>query len=88
LYFLYRTDLAIAYEFDKAREASPHVMLAETFDIVEKLGWDAACINCLPKRGLLKTTDRQPKSLLGSVDEIVFCFVKKQQRYTETIKCT
>jgi hypothetical protein len=38
LYFLYRNDLAIAYKFDKAPEASPYAMLAETFDIVEKSG--------------------------------------------------
>jgi hypothetical protein len=85
VYFLYRTDLAIAHEFDKAPEASPYAMLAETFVIVEKSGWDAARINCMHKYGLLKTTDRQPKSLFGSVDESVLCSIKKQQRYTETI---
>jgi hypothetical protein len=87
LYFLYRTDLDIAHEFDKAPVASPYAMLAETFDIVEKSSWNIARIHWLPKHGLLKTTDRQPKSSFGTVDESVFCFIKKQQCYTETIIC-
>jgi hypothetical protein len=64
--------------FDKAPEASPYAMIAETFNAIEKSGWDATGINWLLKYGLLRTTDHRPKGLCGLVDESGFCFVKKQ----------
>ncbi len=88
MYFIYRTDINIAVEFDSASEASPYSMLVKTFRLAENKGWDAARINWLLNFHLLKTTDRQHKSLFGSVDEQVFCFLKDYQRHSNTITCT
>ncbi len=73
---MYRTDINIAGEFDEAPSTSSYSILVRIFRLVEKEGWDAACISWLLHFHLLKTTDRHPKSLFGSVDEQVFCFIK------------
>ncbi|UJR12328.1 hypothetical protein I4U23_016505 [Adineta vaga] len=74
-------------EMENALPSSPYSILLSTFRIVEKEGWDAARISWLLKFNLLKTSDRA-KSLFGSVDELVFCFLKNSQRHSTTITCT
>jgi hypothetical protein len=88
LYFIYRTDINIAAEFDNAPEKSPYSTLVKTFRLAETKGWDAARISWLLTFHLLKPTDQQPKSLFGSLDEQVFCFLKDYQRHSNTITCT
>ncbi|CAF0970624.1 unnamed protein product [Didymodactylos carnosus] len=88
LYVLYRTDLNIAEELINASEKSPYGALYKTFHLVETQGWDAARINWLLTHNRLKTSDRQTKSMFGSLDEDVFCFIKGQQRHSSTIICS
>jgi hypothetical protein len=88
LYFLYRTDIEVADELDHAPKTSPYSTLVKVFQLVEKEGWDTARISWLLNFNLLKPTDRQPKSLFGSVDEQVFCFIKNQQRHSNKITCS
>jgi hypothetical protein len=71
-----------------APATSPYSTLVKVFSIVEKEGWDAARISWLLNFNILKSTDRQPKSLFGSVDNQVFCFIKDAQRYTRKITCS
>lgn len=87
LYFIYKTDIDFAGEVDDAPPSSPYSLLMKTFNIVEKEGWDAARIYWLLKLNILKPSDKQPKSLFGSVDEEVFSFIKQQQRHSTTIAC-
>ncbi|CAF5028058.1 unnamed protein product, partial [Rotaria sp. Silwood1] len=71
-----------------APETSSYSTLVKIFHLVEKEGWDAARISWLLNFHLLKPTDQQPKSLFGSADEQVFCFIKDNQRHSNTITCT
>ncbi|CAF1135500.1 unnamed protein product [Adineta ricciae] len=87
LYFMYQVDINMRDETDNTLPSSPYSTLLSTFRIVEKEGWDAARISWLLKFNLLKTSDRT-KSLFGSVDELVFCFLKNSQRHSTTITCT
>jgi hypothetical protein len=84
---LYRTDINIADEFDNASDTSPYSTLVKIFHIVEKEGWDAARISWLLTHRILKTSDRK-KSLFGSIDEQVFCFLKQAQRHSVKIECS
>ncbi|CAF3432704.1 unnamed protein product [Rotaria socialis] len=88
LYFLYKTDVSLAGELDDAPQSSPYSKLVETFKIVEKEGWDTARIYWLLTFNILKRSDRRLKSLFGSVDEQVFCFLKNEQRHSNKIICT
>ncbi|CAF1533686.1 unnamed protein product [Adineta ricciae] len=87
LYFIYRVNDFVCEEMNDALGTSPYATLVKTFRIVDKDGWDAARISWLLHFNLLKTSDRT-KSLFGSVDEIVFCFLKNTQRHSTTITCT
>ncbi|CAF4161376.1 unnamed protein product, partial [Rotaria sordida] len=40
------------------------------------------------KNVLFKATDQKPKDLFGSVDELVFSFLKNQQRHSNEILCS
>ncbi len=88
LYFIYRTDINIAVEFESAPNSSSYSTLVKIFRIVETEGWDAARIAWLLHFNLLKSTDRQPISLFGSPDAQVFSFVKDEQRFSYTCSCT
>ena len=87
LYFIYRTDIDVADEFDTAPKTSPYSTLTNTFRLAEKEGWDAARISWLLTFNVLKTSERT-KLLFGAVDEQVFCFIKNEQRHSTTITCT
>ena len=88
LYFIYMTDEIISSEFKEAAESSPYATLVKTFNIVEKEGWDAARIYWLLKFEILKKSNQKFNDLFGSVDELVFSFVKKQQRHSNEIICS
>ena len=62
--------------------------LVKTFNLVEKEEWDAARIYWSLTLNLLKKSDRQSKDLFGSVDEVVFSFVKNAQRHSNDIICS
>ncbi|CAF1408549.1 unnamed protein product [Rotaria magnacalcarata] len=88
LYFIYVTDETISSELKEAAESSPYATLTKTFNIVEKEGWDAARIYWLLKCNILKTTGRLTRDLFGSVDELVFSFLKSRQRHSNEIICS
>ncbi|CAF1118318.1 unnamed protein product [Rotaria sordida] len=88
LYFVYKTDINLADEFDNAPESSPYSTLVKTFQLVEEKGWDTARIYWLLTYNILNPSDQQPKSLFGSIDEQVFSFIKQRQRYSSTITCS
>jgi len=87
LYFIYRTDVQIAAEFDSAPSSSPYSTLVEVFRTVETDGWDAARIRWILYLNILRPTDKQPISLFGSVDERVFSFIKDAQLYSRQTTC-
>lgn len=88
IYFIYMTDEAISSEFKEAPESSPYAILEKTFNIVEKEGWDVARVYWPLKFNILKRNDKKPKDLFGSVDELVFAFVKNQQSYSSETICS
>lgn len=81
-------DETISSELKEAPELSPYTTLINTFNIAEKEGWDVARIYWLMECKILKTTDRLPKNMFGSVDELVFSFLKSQQRHSNEIICS
>ena len=87
LYFIYKTDVAIAAELDYAPSTSAYSTLVQIFGIVDTEGWDAARISWALQFHILRSTDKQPKSLFGSVDERVFRFIKDAQRHSKQITC-
>ncbi|CAF2096636.1 unnamed protein product [Rotaria magnacalcarata] len=88
LYFIYQTDTDIEGEIDESPRSSQYSILAQTFKLANREGWDAARIYWLLNHNILKRTDRKEKSLFGAVDEQVFSFLREQQKYTGRITCS
>lgn len=81
------TDEDVSFEIKEAPASSSYATLVKTFNIVEKDGWDAARVYWLLNFKVLKTTEQKSKDLFGSVDELVFSFLKDRQRYSSDIIC-
>jgi hypothetical protein len=88
LYFVYKTDIDVASEFDNAPSTSPYSTLAKVFQMVEKEGWDTARLFWSMHFNILKQTDQKPISMFGSLDERVFCFIKNEQRHSNEVTCS
>lgn len=88
LYFLYKIDFDLAGELEEAPQSTPYSILFKTFKLVEEKGWDSARLFWLLKFNILKRSDRQLKSLFGSIHEEVFTFLKYQQQYSSKIICS
>ena len=88
IFFLYRTDTGFENEVNDGNRVSPYQTLLKTFQLVEEKGWDYARIFWLLKNNRLNVSNRKMKSMFGSVDANVFCFLKSQQRYYTKIVCT
>ena len=57
LYFVYKTDIHVASEFDNAPSTSSYSTLAKAFQMVETDGWDTARLFWSMHFNILKQTD-------------------------------